>query len=286
MDLLENMNAAVDYIENHLDQEINYGEIAKIACFSEHHFKRMFSFIAGISLADYVRRRRLTLAAFDLKEGDMRVIDVAIKYGYNSPDSFSRAFQTLHEVTPSSVKNNEVVPLKAYPRMTFQIAIKGDVKMNYKFVEKESFKVVGFKELVNTDEEGFNPKLWSTMEEDDYNKLHELEDGDTDLKGILNITANACHGEEKKDEDLEYYIAVTSTKNCPEGLSELNIPKQTWVVFDAVGKMPEALTTTWERVYTEWFPTSGYELDEAPEIVKGVDDTKTEIWVPVKKRNN
>ncbi|MCM3763063.1 GyrI-like domain-containing protein [Alkalihalobacillus oceani] len=98
-----------------------------------------------------------------------------------------------------------------------------------------------------------------------------------------NITVNACHGMEKKDEDLEHYIAVSTIKNCPEGLSELKIPKQTWVVFDAVGKMPKALTTTWERVYTKWFPRSGYELAESPEMVKGIDDTKTEIWIPVKK---
>ncbi|WP_038025674.1 helix-turn-helix transcriptional regulator, partial [Tetragenococcus muriaticus] len=142
MDLLENMNAAIDYVENHLEEEIEYQEIAKIACFSEHHFKRMFSFIAGISLAEYIRRRRLTLAGFDLKETNMRVIDVAIKYGYHSPDSFSRAFQVLHEVTPSLAKNSNV-SLKAFPRMSFQITIKGDVEMNYRFVENEAFTIVG-----------------------------------------------------------------------------------------------------------------------------------------------
>lgn len=282
MDLLEKMNAAISYIESHLDSEIDYNEAAKIFCFSEHHFKRMFSFMAGIPLSEYVRRRRLTLAAFELRNSNMKVIDVAIKYGYNSPDSFSRAFQTLHKATPSSVKHANV-PLKAYPRMTFQFAIKGDVEMKYKFVEKESFKIVGYKELVNTDNGDFNPNLWNDLEEDDYNKLYELEIADTDLKGILNVTVNVCHGSEKSEEDLEYYIAVATTKDCPEELSELNIPKQTWVVFDAEGKMPEALTSTWERVYTEWFPASGYELAEAPEIVRG--DTKTEIWVPVKKKN-
>jgi AraC family transcriptional regulator len=274
MDLLESMNVAVSYIENHLDDDINYKEVAKITHFSDHHFKRMFSFIAGITLADYVRRRRLTLAAFDLKESDMRVIDVAIKYGYNSPDSFSRAFQTLHGVNPSSVKNSDV-PLKAYPRMTFHISIKGDVEMNYKFVEKKPFTVVGKKETVASSGEEFNPKMWEHIEEiEEAVKPYD----NTSFSGILNISVT------KENGDIDYYIATATTKPCPKELEILEIPSQTWAVFQATGEMPDALLTTWERVYTEWFPTSGYELAEAPEFVKGINDTKTEIWVPVKKK--
>ncbi len=273
MDLFENMNAAVSYIEAHLDEEINYEEVAKITCFSEHHFKRMFSFIAGISLTEYVRRRRLTLAAFVLKESDMRVIDVAIKYGYNSPDSFSRAFQTLHEVAPSSVKNSDV-PLKAYPRMTFQISIKGDVEMNYRFVEKEAFTVVGKKETVVSSGTEFNPKIWEHIEEIEENvKPYD----NTSFSGILHVSLT------KENGDIDYYIATVTTKPCPKELEHLEISPQTWAVFQATGEMPDALLKTWERVYTEWFPTSGYELAEAPEFVKG-NDIKTEIWVPVKKK--
>ncbi|QQK80831.1 AraC family transcriptional regulator [Salicibibacter cibi] len=273
MDLLENMNAALDYIENNLDDEINYEEIAKIACFSEHHFKRMFSFIAGIPLTVYVRRRRLTLAAFDLKEVNMRVIDVAVKYGYHSPDSFSRAFQTLHEVTPSSAKNSDV-PLKAYPRMTFQIAIKGDVEMNYRFVEKEAFTVVGKKETVASSETEFNPKMWEHLEEIEENvKPYD----NTSFSGILHVSLT------KEDGDIDYYIATATTKSCPEEFEQLQISSHTWAVFEAKGEMPEALLTTWERVYTEWFPTSGYELAEDPEFVRGINDI-TEIWIPVKKK--
>ncbi|QQK74891.1 AraC family transcriptional regulator [Salicibibacter cibarius] len=274
MDLLENMNAAVSYIEDNLNEEINYKEVAKIACFSEHHFKRMFSFIAGISLAEYVRRRRLTLAAFDLKESEIRVIDVAIKYGYSSPDSFSRAFQALHEVTPSSAKNSDV-PLKAYPRMTFQIAIKGDVEMNYRFIEKEAFAVVGKKETVAATDTEFNPKLWGHLEEIE----ESLEPyNNTSFSGILHVSLT------KENGDVDYYIATATTKPCPEEFEQLKISSHTWAVFTATGEMPEALLTTWERIYTEWFPTSGYELAEAPEMVRGINDS-TEIWVPVKKKN-
>ncbi|MBB6451398.1 AraC family transcriptional regulator [Geomicrobium halophilum] len=274
MDLLENMNAAVSYIENHLDEEMDYGEIARISRFSEHHFKRMFSFIAGISLTEYVRRRRLTLAAFDLKKSDIRVIDVAVKYGYNSPDSFSRAFQTLHDVAPSSVKNSDV-PLKAYPRMTFQIAIKGDVAMDYRFVEKEAFTVVGKKETVSSSGTEFNPKMWGHLEEIEENvKPYD----NTSFSGILHVSLTNENG------DIDYYIATATTKSCPAGFEQLKISSHTWAVFEAKGEMPDALLKTWERVYTEWFPTSGYELAETPEFVRGINDTKTEIWVPIKKK--
>ncbi|PAE98442.1 AraC family transcriptional regulator [Shouchella clausii] len=273
MDLLEKMNAVVSYVENHLDEEINYGEVAKIACFSEHHFKRMFSFIAGISLSEYVRRRRLTLAAFDLKNSDIRVIDVAMKYGYKSPDSFSRAFQTLHEVTPNTVKNSDV-SLKAYPRMTFQIAIKGDVEMNYRFVEKEAFTVVGKKETVASSGTEFNPKLWEHLEEIEE-KIKPFDN--TSFSGILHVSLTNENG------DVDYYVATATTKPFPKELEQLEISPQTWAVFQVAGEMPTALLKTWERVYTEWFPTSGYELTKAPEFVKG-NDTKTEIWVPVRKK--
>ncbi|WP_152655770.1 AraC family transcriptional regulator [Oceanobacillus sp. CFH 90083] len=280
MDTLDSMNAAIDYIEAHLDKEMNYQQAARIACFSEHHFKRMFSFLAGIPLSEYVRRRRLTLAALELRDSGRKVIDVALKYGYQSPDSFSRAFQELHQVLPSIVKQTGV-SLKAYPRITFHISVKGDVEMKYRFVEKAAFQVVGYKEVMHPENGDFNPSLWNTLTDEDYARLEMLSSEDTDLNGILNMTVNTCHGEEPNEEALEYYIAVVTEQAAPANLAVLNVPKQQWAVFDAEGDTPDAFTDTWSRVYTEWFPTSGYELADAPEIINSVHDTKTEIWIPV-----
>jgi AraC family transcriptional regulator len=157
MDSLRSMNNALAYIEEHLTEEIDYSEVSKIAYCSEYHFKRMFSFLAGISLSEYIRRRRLTLAALDLKDRDLRIIDVAVKYGYNSADSFSRAFHSLHGILPSEARS-ENIQLKAYPRMTFQLSIKGGCEMNYRIVEKGPFKLVGFKKRVPIIFEGVNPE--------------------------------------------------------------------------------------------------------------------------------
>src|SRR5690554_7380988 len=158
MDSLRSMNNALAYIEEHLTEEIDYSEVSKIAYCSKYHFKRMFSFLAGISLSEYIRRRRLTLAALDLKDRDLRVIDVAIKYGYNSADSFSHAFHSLHGILPSEARS-ENTQLKAYPRMTFQLSIKGGCEMNYRIVEKGPFKLVGFKKRVPIIFKGVNPEI-------------------------------------------------------------------------------------------------------------------------------
>ncbi|KYG29450.1 AraC family transcriptional regulator [Alkalihalobacillus trypoxylicola] len=270
MDILKKLNEAIHYIEEHLTDEIDPQELVKIFCFSEHHYKRMFSFITGLTIADYVRKRRLTLAAFDLIETDMRVLDVAIKYGYGSADSFSRAFQSLHNVPPSKVREN-TVPLKAYPRMTFQISIKGDVEMDYKIIKKGSFTVVGKREYVADSGGAFEPNLWESLEQIEL-ELKKLTP--TAFPGILHVSISLENG------GTDYYIAAATSDPCPEGMSELRIPAQTWAVFSVTGPLPEALLETWEKVYTDWFPTSDYELANAPEMI---DSEQTEIWIPIKK---
>ena len=124
MDLLKNMNGALMYIEENLTNDIDFKEVARMAFCSEYHFKRMFSFLAGITLSEYIRRRRMTLSSIELQDREARVVDVALKYGYNSPNSYARAFQQVHGITPYEAKHHRH-SLKAYPRMTFQLTIRG-----------------------------------------------------------------------------------------------------------------------------------------------------------------
>ena len=142
MDWLDRMNGVMDYIESNLAGEITYDEIARTAGYSTFHFQRIFSFIADVSLSEYIRRRRLTMAAFDLQASDIKVIDLSLKYQYESPEAFTRAFKSLHGVTPSYARNNGV-SLKTYPRMTFQIQIKGDTQMEYRIEERPPFEMFG-----------------------------------------------------------------------------------------------------------------------------------------------
>jgi len=198
LDSLRNMNNALAYIEEHLTDDIDYREVSKIACCSEYHFKRMFSFLSGIGLSEYIRRRRLTLAALDLKDTKLRIIDVAVKYGYGSEDSFSRAFHSMHGILPSEARS-ENTQLKAYPRMTFQLSIKGGCEMNYRIVEKGPFKLVGFKKRVPIIFKGVNPeiaKMYELLTPEIINKLKALSN--VEPTGIISASTNFRKKEWKK----------------------------------------------------------------------------------------
>ncbi|PKF89608.1 AraC family transcriptional regulator [Bacillus sp. BA3] len=290
MDLLKNMNGAIKFIEENLTNEIDFKEVARIAYCSEYHFKRMFSFLAGISLSEYIRRRRLTLAAFELKDNNMKVIDIAIKYGYSSPDSFARAFQHLHGITPSEARSNGH-SLKAYPPMSFQLSIKGGSEMNYRIEEKEAFHIIGIKKRVPIIFNGVNPEIasmWKSLDEKTINELKHLSN--VEPLGLLSASANFSEGRLEEKGELDHYIGAVTTRECPENLTQLKVDASTWAVFEAVGPFPETLQNVWGRIYSEWFPSSNYEQREGPEILwnENKDITsptfRSEIWIPVMKK--
>jgi AraC family transcriptional regulator len=280
MDTLESMKQAVDYIESNLDREIEYARIAQIALCSQYHFQRMFGFLTGVPLSEYIRRRRLTLAAFDLQNGNEKIIDIALKYGYNSPDSFSRAFMAMHGIIPSKAREKGI-SLKAYPRITFSLSLKGVVEMNYRIEQKNSFAVVGIKRRFSH-VEGLGEnigKMWQETPGETIGQIAGLGDG---LVGVYSGMY--------EDNTTDYYIAAITEKDCPETMSRLEIPTLTWAIFEITGPMPTAMADIWGRIFSEWFPTSGYEHAEAPEVEwysngdLSSSDYKSEIWIPVIKK--
>ncbi|GKU24219.1 AraC family transcriptional regulator [Clostridium folliculivorans] len=290
MDSLKRMNEALSYIEENLTEDIDIKEVAKLALCSEYHFQRMFSFLAGISLSEYIRRRRLTLAAFELNNSNVRVIDIAIKYGYSSPDSFTRAFQNLHGITPSEARLKGQ-SLKAYPRMTFQLTIKGGNEMNYRIVEKEAFSIVGIKKRVPIVFNGVNPgiaEMWKSLNEEMIKQFKDLSN--IEPRGIISASTNFSEGRMEEKGELDHYIGAATTRECPVNLTKLDVAASTWAVFEAVGPFPGTLQNVWGRIYSEWFPSSNYEQAEGPEILwnesKDVSSPNftSEIWIPVKRR--
>ena len=289
MDSLERMNLALAYIEESLDGEIDFKQVERLALCSDYHFRRMFSFLAGINLSEYIRRRRLTLAAFDLLHSDARVIDIAVKYGYSSPDAFTRAFVALHGVTPTEARDARR-PLKAFPRMTFQITIKGASEMNYRIVEKEGFCIVGLMRRVPLIYEGVNPHIAAMSAELNTELIGTLKAlSNVEPRGLISASTNFSEGRLDGGE-LDHYIGVATTKDEQAGPARLDVRPSTWAVFESVGPFPQTLQNIWGRIYSEWFPLSGYESIPGPEILwnegKDVESPtfRSEIWIPVRKR--
>lgn len=290
MHLLKNMNDAMKYIEENLTNEIDFKIVASIANCSEYHFKRMFSFLAGITLSEYIRRRRLSLAALELNNSKIKVIDVAIKYGYNSPDSFTRAFQNLHGVTPSDARNNGH-QLKSYPLMTFHLSIRGGNEMNYQVEQKEAFNIIGIMKRVPIIFEGENPEItamWKSFTMEEIVQLKKLSN--IEPKGMIQASTNFSEGRMKEKGELDQYIGVATTQEFREKFSKLEVPALTWAIFESTGPFPSTLQETWGRIYSEWFPSSNYQVTEGPEIlsIKTEDLTspsvKSKIWIPVLKK--
>lgn len=284
MDYLKSMNDALDYVERNLDGDINYNTVAKLACCSITCFQRMFSYIAGINFSEYIRRRRMTLAAFEIQNSNIKVIDLAIKYGYESPDSFTRAFQSIHGVTPSAARN-EGVSLKAYPRITFHISIKGEAEMNYRIEKKEAFRVVGIKRHFQGPEEDESavPDFWNEIFMNGmYEKLLSISEGNPKgVHGFIQVLS---------EEKVDYTIAGISEREPSMGMESYIIPASAWAIFEVTGPVNIAMAEAWKRIFSEWLPTSGYKYAETIDMEcfpypgdRSAPDYKFEVWLPVVK---
>ncbi len=283
MDWINRMNSSIDYIEENLAGIIDFERAAQIAGCSVYNFQRMFSFILDKPLSEYIRSRRLTLAAFELQHSNMKIIDVALKYGYDSHDSFTRAFQRFHGVVPSLARDKGT-KLKSCPRISFQISIRGDKQMNYQIEDFEEFSIVGFKKRVNT-ATAFEeiPKIWDTASKNgDMNSLFKmLTAADSRPAGLLGICVGGNWG---NSEEFDYYLGVTTNIEPADNMAKFDFPKATWVIFDASGKLPDAVQEVHKRFYTEWLPNSGYEPDDLPTIECYMQNNRQEVWVAIVKK--
>ena len=292
MDWLKKMNEALNYIEDNLTEEIDFAVIAQKACCSSYNFQRMFSFITDITLAEYIRRRRLTNAAFELQKSDIKVIDLAMKYGYDSPISFTRAFKAMHSIIPTKARE-EGIELKAYPRLSFQITIKGVSEMNYRIETKPEFQVYGV-EGVFKSEDSFStiPKFWDEFcKAGEYEKMIESLGNELDGSGEWGTHA-VCGYREISDTEFPYMICAFKTLTSKtDGYKIVDVPKATWAIFTSDkherDKVVEVTQSLNRRIYTEWFQNSKFDKVDGFdfEIYKG-DEEKCyeEIWVRVKRK--
>lgn len=290
LEIIKDINNAIEYIEDNLGSNISIDEIAKVAFTSRYHFQRMFHALTGVTLTEYIRNRRLTLAGEELSSKDVKIIDVAAKYGYESPDAFTKAFQRLHGSTPSMIKKGNA-RLKSFPKLSFQISIKGECEINYRIVKQDEFKFFGVDFLTTLIDNAlykeipeFCDKIW---EDGTHLKINEFL-GYSKMNMLYGI-----HYDFKEDGSRKYMMGwKVPDKDIPNEYKIVNIPSCTWAVFDGRGDNLNtlAIADLWRLIYSEWFPSSGFEQIEGPCIEKYFwDDDQyinysCELWIPVKRK--
>lgn len=281
------LQKAIEYMEDHLLDDITIKDIAKQAHLSPYHFQRTFVILTDITVKEYLRRRRLTKAAQELCNSGTMIIDLAYKYGYQTPESFTKAFYKQHGLTPSEARKG-AGNLKSYNRLVIQVNLKGVEPVNYQLQERDGFQIVGVKKLFKCDDELSQSKeIGRFLSQIGHNgtieQLMELNNGE--ISGLIGATVDYS----EEDNEIEYWVGTNFKGNTPDGLASYKITAAKWAIFETVGPVADVVPETWKKIYSEWFPSNDYEHSGAPslEVYKSPDPTSltaiTEIWVPVKK---
>jgi len=273
---IEGIQNAIGFIEDNLTAELKIEDIAAKAYVSAFHFQRIFNVLCGYTVGEYIRNRRLSLAAEELSRSEARVVDVAVKYGYDSPDSFARAFTKFHGVYPSAAKLKGA-NLKSFVPIRIKLKLEGGKMLEYRIVEKEQFTVMGKARKFNT-ETGYAeiPKFW-----DEHNMS-----GDKAVLGMYGICMDS------DGRDFDYLIAdnYLPWNEIPEGYEIRVIPAGTWAIFPCRGALPKSLQDVNTRIWSEWLPNckeyklaGNYNIEMYTPPTENPDDYYCEIWVPVER---
>lgn len=278
MEWIQVINRAIEYMEQHLLEDICAEDVAGQVHISSFHFQRAFHLFTGMTIGEYLRKRRMSLAGEELTKENKKVIDVALKYGYDSPESFSKAFLRFHGITSHQVKKGK--ELRYFHKLVVKIIVEGGTVMDYRIEKKEGFRLLVYSRRFTEESsrEGI-PAFW----EEYYRKEIYKK-----APGYLGI----CAQEKMGAKDFLYGIGCDAedVSGVPEGFEVLNIPAYTWAIFKCVGAMPAAIQDMWDRIYREWLPGAGYELITDYDIENYLpgdntsDSYVSEIWLPVKER--
>jgi len=284
--MLQRFNQLMQYIEEHLTEDLPGDVVSSITGLSDYHFRRMFSYLAGMTLNEYIRNRRLSAANAELING-AKVTDLAFKYGYSSIDGFSRAFREWCGFLPSEVVKNKIQ--KSFPKFTFYIDIRGGVSMEFKIEHKARFNIVGVSKRVPIQFEGVNQaivELAQSITERQRQEMHRLEDLYPHY--VLNVSYDFDEGCLEEQGYLTHMIGFATTQDNPyDDLEQITVEEGLWAIFPIRGPFPSALQDTMARIYTEWLLSSGYETANRPSISYTRHDSGTsdnvysEVWLPI-----
>jgi AraC family transcriptional regulator len=287
--MLNELNRAIDYIEEHLTDELSLEMISAHAGVSDYHFRKIFYYLSGLTLSEYIKNRKLSEANKDLLNGE-KVTDVAFKYGYQSMDGFSRAFKKWSGFLPSDVLKKGVS--KSFPKLSFVITVKRGVTMEFRIVDKPAFNLVGVSKRVPMQFKGVNKeivKLAESITDEQKKEMHSLQN--MEPYEIVNASYDADANFLKEEGYLTHLIGILTTENQVSDLLEkVPVAACTWAVFPNEGVFPSTLQNTMAKIYAEWLPSSDYEIINAPTFsftkmdAHKKDYAYSEVWIPVRKK--
>jgi AraC family transcriptional regulator len=283
------LNSLVDHVEDHLTDEIDVAGVAAAAGTTEYHLRRMFSSLAGMPLSEYIRRRRMAVAAADVL-GGRDMLGIAVRFGYGSTEAFGRAFRSVHGVSPGDARGGGG-PLVTQPQLRFRLTVEGKTPMENRIIDRPAFRLVGHAARVPLVHRGVNPHIQSlvaSLPAAEHVRLKAL--GDAEPAGLLQVSDDV-DPDYAEGSELTYLhgVAVTNATPVPDDLDAVDVPAGTWAVFRAEGEYPAALQSTWAATATDWFPSNPWRLRPGPSIVAVLDraddfsSATTELWLPVER---
>ncbi|WP_166027814.1 AraC family transcriptional regulator [Streptomyces chilikensis] len=286
--MISALNELVDLVEEHLADGLDVDALARELGTTGYHLRRMFSSLAGMPLSEYVRRRRMTVAAADVVRGEDDLLAIAVRHGYGSAEAFGRAFRAVHGAAPGEVRRHGG-PLRTQPQLRFRLTVEGSTPMDTRLTDRPAFRLIGHATRVPLIHQGVNPHIQrhiTSLPVEEHDRLKALSA--TEPRGLLQVTHDVAPDAEEGSE-LTYLhgVAVPRGAAVPDGLDVIDVAAGMWAAFRSSGPYPQALQTTWAATATEWFPSNPWRLRPGPSIVavlEMADDFSTatcELWMPV-----
>jgi AraC family transcriptional regulator len=283
------LNRVVEYVEQYLDDEIDILALAASLGTTEYHLRRMFSSLAGMPLSEYVRRRRMSVAAAEVL-GDGDLLGIAVRYGYGSTEAFGRAFRAVHGSSPGDVRRDGG-PLRSQPQLRFRLTVEGNTTMDTRIADRPAFRLVGHSARLPLIHEGVNPHIQAHiagLPASEHARLKELSN--TEPSGLLQVSVDV-DPDYTEGTELTYVhgVAVDEGTSVPADLDVIEVPAGSWAVFRTTGDYPAALQQTWAATATDWFPSNPWRLRPGPSIVAVLERAEdfstatTELWLPVER---
>jgi len=284
------LNRLVDLVEENLTEDLDVVHLATALGTTEYHLRRMFSSLAGMPLSEYVRRRRMTVAAAEVVTGSRDLLEIAVRYGYGSAEAFGRAFQSVHGVSPGRARRDGG-PFRAQPHLRFRLTVEGAMPMDVRLVSRSAFRLAGHATRVPLVHHGINTAIQehvAALDPQEHLRLKAL--GDAEPRGLLAVSTD-LDPDRREGTELTYLhgVAVSDAVEVPDDLDVIPVGAGSWAVFRAAGPYPDTLQSVWAATATEWFPSNPWRLRPGPELVGVIDraddfSTATvELWLPVER---